>query len=80
MLLICLSKLDTRTRTDIQTVEISGNLILMGGDDTSGAMWEDNFYFTTEIVGHVFSSFNLMIPARWVSQTSVHFMLKIEVL
>ena len=52
----------------------------MGGDDTSGAMWEDNFYFTTEIVGHVFSSFNLMIPARWVSQTSVHFMLKIEVL
>ena len=44
---------------------MSGNLILMGGDDTSGAMWEDNFYKTTEIVGGG-STFNLHVAARYV--------------
>jgi len=41
-----------------------GNLILMGGDDTSGSMWEDNFYFTTEIVGGG-NTFTLKMAARW---------------
>ena len=43
---------------------MSGHLILMGGDDTSGSMWEDNFYFTTEIVD-VGSTFNLKMAASY---------------